>query len=304
MSKVSQAVIVFFLSLLFGIHQQPVCNSVEGTSPSIDLSELDCYHFGRSPLNHIELHHLTSSRRHALMFHHPNGACYILDCVSAHGTYVNGNRLPPAYPVRVRRGSLIRFGGPGAPCFILKCFSTDLHKLVRDLGSVADAFSSRASHESLLLQQQTQKTGVACIRGGEGGMACVVDEKDVATAALVLLNTRLNAYSGGISSLSQIERPHVLNAKMRFYDKIRKVADLKRNRSVAGFSADSGYSSATKKIGVSMPPRSVPSVEEASVLPKEPLRNRVLFSDECQPSYFFPAAVTPDASSSESEGED
>jgi hypothetical protein len=76
--------------------------------------------------------HATSSRRHAMLFHHANGSCYVVDCGSAHGTYVNGKRIHSpsprgvAIPHRVRRGSMIRFGGPGAPCFVLKCFSTTL----------------------------------------------------------------------------------------------------------------------------------------------------------------------------------
>lgn len=64
-----------------------------------------------------------------MLFHHSNGSCYVVDCGSAHGTFVNGKRISPpgacgvVVPHKVRRGSLIRFGGPGAPCFVLKSFS-------------------------------------------------------------------------------------------------------------------------------------------------------------------------------------
>jgi hypothetical protein len=64
-----------------------------------------------------------------MLFHHSNGSCYVVDCGSAHGTFVNGQRIaPPAnggavIPNKVRRGALIRFGGPGAPTFIMKSFS-------------------------------------------------------------------------------------------------------------------------------------------------------------------------------------
>jgi hypothetical protein len=92
--------------------------------------------------------HGTSSRRHAMLFHHANGSCYIVDCGSAHGTYVNGRRVSPssnggmAIPFKVRRGALIRFGGPGAPCFVLKSFSfhlkevSEFNKTVSDLGEL------------------------------------------------------------------------------------------------------------------------------------------------------------------------
>lgn len=70
-----------------------------------------------------------------MLFHHDNGSCYLVDCGSAHGTFVNGNRVqsPPnggmVIPYKVRRGSIIRFGGPGAPQFMLKSFSFDLDEL-------------------------------------------------------------------------------------------------------------------------------------------------------------------------------
>jgi FHA domain len=79
--------------------------------------------------------HATSSRRHAMLFHHSNGACYVVDCGSAHGTFVNGKRIAsPAVtgvvvPHKVRRGSLIRFGGPGAPAFVLKSFNFFLSEI-------------------------------------------------------------------------------------------------------------------------------------------------------------------------------
>lgn len=90
---------------------------------------------GRSPQSDIQLFHDTSSRRHAMLFHHSNGSCYLVDCGSAHGTYVNGVRVnsPPnggvVVPHKIRRGSIIRFGGPGAPQFMLKSFTFDLEEL-------------------------------------------------------------------------------------------------------------------------------------------------------------------------------
>lgn len=70
-----------------------------------------------------------------MLFHHANGSCYIVDCGSAHGTYVNGVRVtsPPnggvVVPHKIRQGSIIRFGGHGAPCFMLKSFSFELESM-------------------------------------------------------------------------------------------------------------------------------------------------------------------------------
>lgn len=71
-----------------------------------------------------------------MLFHHSNGSCYLVDCGSAHGTYINGVRVVSTpndsnvvVPTRVRRGSIVRFGGPGAPSFMLKSFSFDLNEI-------------------------------------------------------------------------------------------------------------------------------------------------------------------------------
>lgn len=102
---------------------------------SVDLTARAVFRVGRSPQADIQLFHDNSSRRHAMLFHHSNGSCYLVDCGSAHGTYVNGRRVqsPPnggvVIPYKVRRGSMIRFGGPGAPQFMLKSFAFDLEDL-------------------------------------------------------------------------------------------------------------------------------------------------------------------------------
>lgn len=114
---------------------EPVCDSVHRQSP-VDLTSRAVFRVGRSPQSDVPLMHVTSSRRHAMLFHHANGACYLVDCGSAHGTYINGVRVTSTpndsnvvVPTRVRRGSIVRFGGPGAPSFMLKSFSFDLDEM-------------------------------------------------------------------------------------------------------------------------------------------------------------------------------
>jgi len=111
---------------------EPVCDSVDRQDP-VDLTSREVFRIGRSPQSDVHLMHVTSSRRHAMLFHHSNGSCYLVDCGSAHGTYINGVRVVSTpndsnvvVPTRVRRGSIVRFGGPGAPSYMLKSFSFDL----------------------------------------------------------------------------------------------------------------------------------------------------------------------------------
>ena len=126
---------VFILKLcLTKCFYQPLTDSIARQSP-VNLKAQAVFRVGRSPQSDIQLFHDNCSRRHAMLFHHDNGSCYLVDCGSAHGTFVNGNRVesPPnggvVIPFKVRRGSIIRFGGPGAPQYMLKSFSFELDEL-------------------------------------------------------------------------------------------------------------------------------------------------------------------------------
>jgi pSer/pThr/pTyr-binding forkhead associated (FHA) protein len=121
---------------------EPVCEAI-GSHSTVDLTNRPFLRIGRSPNSDVQLLHQTSSRRHALIFHHPNGSCYVVDSGSSHGTYVNGVRVRSTpssgmvIPHRVRRGSLIRFGGPGAPSFVLKSLSVGFSAMVKEVDEPA-----------------------------------------------------------------------------------------------------------------------------------------------------------------------
>jgi FHA domain len=146
--------------LLLFLLLQPVCEAL-GRQTSVDLTAKSSFRIGRSPQSDVQLNHGTSSRRHALLFHHANGSCYLVDCGSAHGTYVNGVRItsPPiggvVIPHKVRRGAMIRFGGPGAPCFVLKSFTFQLDELANESRELAS--TSVGSHfDSSVVEKNTR----------------------------------------------------------------------------------------------------------------------------------------------------
>jgi len=56
------------------------------------------------------LSHTTMSRKHAALIHHRDGTVRLLDLGSAHGTWVDGARVPAHEATAVREGSIIRFG--------------------------------------------------------------------------------------------------------------------------------------------------------------------------------------------------
>jgi len=322
---------------------------------SIELSSKRWFRIGRSPVSDIPLLHTTSSRNHALIFHHPNGACYIMDCKSVHGTYIDGVRMEsyPHPPKKVRRGALIRFGGPGSPTFVLKRFSNEFHSFVRDMDFVAHSFSSpqRSYHtpevtaspqptlisESSSEEEEEQSTNeklsvrsqyfrhpqhwiyhvrsrrdyhskkdldiLACIRGDGGGVACIAEQPDAPDAALLLLNTRINAL--GERGVFSTERRNLLRkVKNRFCylsshevpttDSIdNQYVGKKRSRS-ASFDEP-----ADKKYKSILSTSSMPSLEQNATLdcatPQQTISTRttrIRFSDENE--LFYPQPVTPD----------
>lgn len=186
---------------------EPVCVGLYIHSP-VDLNAQACIRFGRSQSSDVQLLHDTSSRRHALIFHHPNGSCYVIDCGSAHGTFVNGSRVNTpvintctdqgtprtgaVIPHRVKKGSLIRFGGVGAPSYILKSFSVGLSSLVKDLeiAQVFNCTSNFIEDEQTTLPQNTLER--------------YHHNEHISSNSLLTVNTRLNAM--GIASMQMASR--------------------------------------------------------------------------------------------------
>ena len=129
-----------------------------------------------------------------MIFHHPNGSCYVIDCGSAHGTYVNGTKVNTpvdvtqantcngsVIPHRVKNGSLIRFGGVGAPTFVLKSFSIHLSDLVNHVER-SKCFSGLSN---IIEDESTLSSPCPCGQYSQ--------TKGIVNDSLVALNTRLNA---------------------------------------------------------------------------------------------------------------
>lgn len=259
---------------------EPVCEAL-GTHPVIDLTTRSHFRIGRSPTSDVQLWHETSSRRHALLFHHPNGSCYIVDCGSAHGTYVNGKRVrsTPLFgdnnkqgnknnmivPHRVKRGALIRFGGPGAPAFVLKSFSNGMSSKVVNL-----------------ITADTE---------------C---DQDQTASSTVQLNTRLNALGSSSSATSILrKRSHVVTVVEEDDSSVESISNKRRRLC----SSPPPESTQEERVPLSrlrlVSPDNIikPSITErlpelASVMKVEPSSRRVTFSNDQQE--FYPALVTPD----------
>lgn len=220
---------------------------------TVDLTTQAVFNIGRSQNSDVQLLHCTSSRRHAILFHHPNGNCYVVDCGSAHGTYVNGERVKTVpsenndpsstgggviFPHRVKKGALIRFGGPGAPTFILKSFPLGMKALMLSLGELKKT--------TICTNASNPNQNIQCVDDDDlGARVFSVDE-------LVILNTRLNAIGSSANSLPPSKRDAQctsarLKAQLLPEMKPSNVGFLKK-RSIVSFDEESDVESESRKL--------------------------------------------------------
>jgi pSer/pThr/pTyr-binding forkhead associated (FHA) protein len=77
----------------------------------IDINSKAVWLVGRQPTCDIALEHPSLSRQHAVLQHRANGALYLFDLASTHGTFLNKQRVDPNTYVTVVNGDFIKFGG-------------------------------------------------------------------------------------------------------------------------------------------------------------------------------------------------
>merc|ERR1712226_720314 len=176
---------------------------------------------------------------------------------------------------RIKKGSLVRFGGIGGPSFVLKSFCVGFDRMISDLDNISSALSAKNGKQT----NSNQDNGVACIR--DGG--------DAPAAALVLLHTRLNA-CGGHAALSSGSSELARRAQDHF---IASSNSAKRDRDE--------ISTPCIKLAV---PHLICETDDGELLncKRRKKQARVRFSDE-KPQLFYPPSVTPDELSSDDEGE-
>jgi len=262
---------------------EPVCDSVDRQGP-VDLTSKAVFRVGRSPQSDVQLMHVTSSRRHAMIFHHSNGSCYLVDCGSAHGTYINGlratstpNESNVVVPTRVRRGSMVRFGGPGAPSFVLKSFTFDLDEM-------------RICPVPTISLRQTRLPSSPLL------------------SVMVEHNTRLNSL--GRTAQQELMVHHQISSK-RSYDSLETVMDSEDDDMDDHRHSSQHHRYQNPLDHLTSPPLSpeqsplrLVSPDLNSVCdPSGFKRRRVTFSEENLSAAAYPMLVSPDVSSDEQDNE-
>lgn len=188
-------------------------------------------------------------------------------------------------PHRVRRGALIRFGGPGAPCFILKSFAVKFDELCGSADSVSEyscgtllssVNQSLASEVTRRLlggalpkkpKKESETNASSSPYSSSSEMPSDSHEANKSSAALLQINTRVNALSG-MSSLGPEDRRLAQNAASRLLESLR-------------FQAHSNVSSSARQLvnktlgkhsldAADRPGKKIKLTVESHVLPKSP----------------------------------
>ncbi len=134
-----------------------------------------------------------------MLFHHPNGSCYIADCGSAHGTYINGVRINSnssgrVIPHRLKRGAMVRFGGPGSPSYVLKSFSTSFDSLARNVTGQAVEMKVFEEQSTDTMNGASDTPTLAPSKATR--LMLNTSSQDASISGLVKFNTRMNALGG------------------------------------------------------------------------------------------------------------
>ncbi|KAG9144062.1 hypothetical protein Leryth_013719 [Lithospermum erythrorhizon] len=117
----------------------------------LNVNEKGAYMFGRVDLCDFMLEHPTISRFHAVLQFNTDGAAYIYDLGSTHGTFVNKNQVKKRVYVELHVGDVVRFG-LSTRLYILQG-PTDLMPPEADLERIRNAKIQRENQdmqESLL----------------------------------------------------------------------------------------------------------------------------------------------------------
>mmetsp|Transcript_21678 Transcript_21678/g.45229 ORF Transcript_21678/g.45229 Transcript_21678/m.45229 type:complete len:392 (+) Transcript_21678:325-1500(+) len=274
------------------VRLEPVNAGSENSCSPIDLSGSGFLKIGRSVKSDVQMSEITVSRKHAVILHHACGDTFLVDVGSAHGTYVNNVRVPANSPYRLRRGSLLRFGGCQAPLFLFKAFER-LERLLEDVNALASE-DPNGSEDG----QDGQVSDIVKVVCGDSGVVCVScnsngeitkDEAGLATETLV--NTLLNAGGGEVdqhcancSGESTKRAFHASPSFPPFPSKKRRTASSEEGM-VQTVSSSSSFSSTS----------SVPSLEHTNTPPPP---KKVMFSTD-PPSVFYPAPITPEDGNSD-----
>ena len=145
------------------------------------------------------LHHPSVSRLHALIVHHQRlQAYFLIDCGSAHGTFLAGKRIEPKVPVRIAEGTRpsdpIHFGG-SSRVYVLQGLALDGRT---DINTHINQVPLALEHRSLSTLNPAVEAAVAAVSAaGPAPLASVTSVASEKVPLSSVLSSPVDMIAGG-----------------------------------------------------------------------------------------------------------
>ena len=128
----------------------------------LDLSQKPTYSLGRSPdFCDFAFDEPLMSRRHAVIQHRADGALFVFDLGSTHGTFLNKRRVPAGEFVQLRAGDFLRFGPRENRFFIVQVEreeQPDLDVETQQAAEPKETFNAEKAALEAYLQKKKNKS--------------------------------------------------------------------------------------------------------------------------------------------------
>ena len=230
-----------------------------------DGTPRSCVRFGRHPSCDVVVEHPSTSRLHAVIqFKGGTTEAYVLDCGSAHGTFVNKRRVKPGAHAPVRVGDQIKLG-ESSRTYVLDGDESLMPEEglsaaeMRALAALEKAAEEEAKREleALKRERAAEKAAAAAAAAAESSWGMVDDDEEIAERQRAIEEVDWRTHRGKFSDRQEKQRENIQRKEEK-----RASMRLEIERIRAKESTQQGGLSAGQLARVSTVERAIETLEE------------------------------------------
>ena len=236
--------------------------SRERLDASKDGTPRSCVRFGRHPSCDVVVEHPSTSRLHAVIqFKGGTTEAYVLDCGSAHGTFVNKRRVKPGAHAPVRVGDQIKLG-ESSRTYVLDGDESLMPEEglsaaeMRALAALEKAAEEEAKKELEALKRE-RAAEKAAEKAAESSWGMVDDDEEIAERQRAIEEVDWRTHRGKFSDRQEKQRENIQRKEEK-----RASMRLEIERIRAKESTQQGGLSAGQLARVSTVERAIETLEE------------------------------------------
>lgn len=219
--------------------------------------------FGRHPSCDVVVEHPSTSRLHAVIqFKGGTTEAYVLDCGSAHGTFVNKRRVKPGAHAPVRVGDQIKLG-ESSRTYVLDGDESLMPEEglsaaeMRALAALEKAAEEEAKKELEALKRERAAEKAAAEKAAESSWGMVDDDEEIAERQRAIEEVNWRTHRGKFSDRQEKQRENIQRKEEK-----RASMRLEIERIRAKESTQQGGLSAGQLARVSTVERAIETLEE------------------------------------------